>query len=334
MTNLGDGLRFNLVGNPYPSPVDMVQFVDENEDAITGALYFWRKTNNVNSPSYCQWTAGTFVGNGEAQVFDPNDVIRTGQGFFVEAKPAQTQLVFNNTQRIDDNANQFFRPASADRHRIWLNLTNEAGYFAQTALVYVAGGNSEGLDAFDGRYINDGAIRFNSTIAGVEYGIQGRAPFVSTDVVPMSFTANASANYTIAIDHVDGLFLGDQQIYVKDNLLGVTHNLKTSAYVFAAEAGTSDSRFEIVYQNALSTNQPQLDANAVIVYKSNGVFVIDAGLVELDKVQAFDLQGRLIATKSDINTTQTTLDCGQTQQVLVLKIVGLDGQTVNKKVLN
>ncbi|HRN98337.1 MAG TPA: hypothetical protein PLA69_03325, partial [Flavobacterium sp.] len=106
MNNLGAGQAYNLVGNPYPSAIDMYAFVQDNTDAITGTLYFWRKTNNIASPSYCQWTQGTFVSNGEDQVVDPDGVIRTGQGFFVEAKPGQVSLIFKNTHRFDDNANR------------------------------------------------------------------------------------------------------------------------------------------------------------------------------------------------------------------------------------
>jgi hypothetical protein len=109
MTDGGAGFRFNLVGNPYPSPIDAVAFVENTTNAAntTGTLYFWRKTNNAASPSYCTWTTGGFVSNGEAQVVDPNDVIQTGQGFFVEASGAGTSLEFNNTMRANDHGDQF-----------------------------------------------------------------------------------------------------------------------------------------------------------------------------------------------------------------------------------
>lgn len=333
MTNLGEGQSFNLVGNPYPSPIDMTTFVTDNATAITGTLYFWRKTNNAASPSYCSWTAGTFVDNGEDQVFDPQGIIRTGQGFFVEALPGQTELTFNNWQRYDDNADQFFRPAQIQKDRIWLNLTTGAGNFSQTAIVYVDGGNSAGVDMYDGRYINDGAIRLVQKIDGVDYAVQGREPFVATDVVPLSFTADTAGSYTLAIDHVDGLFEGEQPVYLKDNVAGVTHDIKAGEYTFTSEAGTFDSRFEVVYQNALSHSQPALNGNAVIAYKSNGVIFIDAGAI-LDNVQAYDLRGRLITGKNGINKRFTTLDCGQSGQVLILKVTDLKGNTVNKKVLN
>lgn len=334
MDNFGFGQSFNLVGNPYPSPIDMNMFIADNYFAITGTLYFWRKTNNAASPSYCSWTAGTFLSNGEAEVYDPLDVIQVGQGFFVEANIGETELLFTNDQRIDNHANQFFRQTTVEKHRLWLNLTNQTGHFSQTAIVYAEGGNSEGIDPFDGRYINDGAIRLNSLIESVEYAVQGRAPFVPTDVVPLTYTANVAGNFTITLDHVDGLFLGNQNIYLKDNLLGLTHDIKAGAYSFATEAGTFASRFEVVYENSLAVAQPVLTNDSVVIYKSDSQFVVDAGTSVMNSVKAFDMRGRLVAQKNSVNATQTMLDCGNSNQVLIVQITGIDGTIVNKKVVN
>ena len=255
MTYGGAGFRFVAVGNPYPSPIDAVDFVNETTNAAntTGTLYFWRKTNNAASPSYCSWTdGGGFVSNGEAQVYDPNDVIQTGQGFFVEATGAGTALNFDNTMRTDDHANQFFRPAAPiERHRVWLNATNTAGAFSQMLVGYIAGATN-GIDPrIDGRYINDGAIALNSLINTVPYTIQGKSlPFNAADIVPLSFSATTAGTYTIAIDHADGIFSNpNRSVYLKDNLNNVRHNLQQSAYTFTASAGTTDSRFEIVFQD-------------------------------------------------------------------------------------
>jgi len=140
LTDGGAGLRYNLVGNPYPSPINMAQFVFENSTKITGALYFWRKTNGLPGGAYCTWLGGTFVTNSNAQSVNPNGIIQTGQGFIVEAKSAATVLTFTNGQRVANNAGQFFRSKQVvvENNRIWLNVTNAAGDFSQMAINYVA----------------------------------------------------------------------------------------------------------------------------------------------------------------------------------------------------
>ena len=260
LSNVGAGQRFNAVGNPYPSAIDMNEFVSDNQANITGTLYFWRKTNNAPGNAYCTWTAGTFVTNNQAQVFDPNDVIRTGQGFLVEATATGTTLEFNNSQRTADNANQFFRTTSAntttaiERNRMWLNLTNDSGDFHQMAVGYITDA-TQGVDRFDGKFFNDGAISLNSIVNNEKYVIQGRAlPFDDTDVVPLSLTVTTAGNYTISIDHLDGFFSGDQRIFIKDKTNNSLYDLKASSFTFASAAGTFNDRFEIVYRNPKEAN--------------------------------------------------------------------------------
>ncbi|HLP64529.1 hypothetical protein, partial [Flavobacterium sp.] len=260
LSNVGAGQRFNAVGNPYPSALDMNEFVADNAANITGTLYFWRKTNNAPGNAYCTWTAGTFVTNNQAQVFDPNDVIRTGQGFLVEATATGTSLEFNNSQRTADNANQFFKTTAAnattsiERNRMWLNLTNDSGDFHQMALGYITDA-TQGVDVFDGKFFNEGPLSLNSIINNEKYVIQGRAlPFDDTDVVPLSLTVTTAGNYTISIDHLDGFFSGDQRIFIKDKTNNSLYDLKASSFTFATAAGTFNDRFEIVYRNPREAN--------------------------------------------------------------------------------
>ena len=265
LANIGAGQRFNAVGNPYPSTIDLDEFVSDNSANITGTIYLWRKTNStLSTPGYCTWTAGTYVSNGEAQTV-PNDasfvdVISTGQGFLVEATATGTTLEFNNSQRIADNSNQFFRTTSAntttaiERNRMWLNLTNDSGDFHQMAVGYITDA-TQGVDRFDGKFFNDGAISLNSIVNNEKYVIQGRAlPFDDTDVVPLSLTVTTAGNYTISIDHLDGFFSGDQRIFIKDKTNNSLYDLKASSFTFASAAGTFNDRFEIVYRNPKEAN--------------------------------------------------------------------------------
>src|SRR5690606_3024149 len=121
-------------------------------------------------------------------------MINTGQGFFVEALDGATTVQFDNLMRTGDNSGQFFRQ-SAEKSRIWLNAYNANGAFSQSAIVYVDGASDDQVDPFDGKYINDGAIALTQRIGGVDYTIQGRAPFDSSDVVPMTFKAATAGQY-------------------------------------------------------------------------------------------------------------------------------------------
>lgn len=328
------GTGFNLVGNPYPSPIDMETFVGDNTTNITTSLYFWRETNGSSSNNaYCQWNDGLFQSNGQSQVFDPQNVIRTGQGFFVEATGAGTALVFNNGQRVADTANQFFRQNNT-QDVYWLNLTNAEGAFSQAVVSYKDYA-SNGLDRYDGKNIGTSLVSLTSIVEGQEFGIQGKASFVDTDVVPMHLKVETTGTYSIAVDRSRGVFATGQTIYLKDNLLSSLHNLSQGAYSFTSEAGSFANRFEVVYrESALGVDTPVLTEKQVVIYKNQvNDFVITTGNFEMGTVKVFDVRGRLLVEKQNINATQTTLTAGLSNEVLLVQIATTDGTVVTKKVV-
>jgi len=335
MVNGGVGKRFNLVGNPYPSPISMTKFVADNVSNITGTLYFWRKTNGLSNPTYCTWVNGVFTSNGGDQVVDPLGIIQTGQGFFVEALNSATTISFNNGQRIANNTNQFFKTKAIERNTIWLNASSSSGYFSQMAISYVTNATI-GVDEFDGKYYNDGAISLNSILDNSDYVIQGRPlPFDGTDEVPLSFTATNAGEYSISIDHADGLFLGNQDIILKDSESGTETDLKTGSYTFTSSSGTSTTRFSLKYQKTLGVNNPVFNENSVVVFKNNGNIYIKSNGTAIHNVKLFDVRGRLITEKLKVNSNETSIECARyANEVLILKITSDDNKVVNKKVAN
>ncbi len=326
---------FNAIGNPYPSAIDADAFIAHNN--ITGALYFWRKTNNDLTTSYATYTLAGGVGttsntDGDPMLLTPDGVIQPGQGFITRS--TSTTLSFNNAMRIGNNG-QFFRQ-NIERNRIWLNLTSTSGIFSQTMVSYMTGATN-GVDAtIDGRYFNDSQVALTSMIGTNEYAIQGRAlPFNDTDVVPLGFKATAAGTFTIGIDHVDGLFLDDnQRILLRDNLDGSVHDLKLGSYTFATEAGTFNTRFEIVYQTTLATEAASWSANQVIVFKQGQELVVHTGHVVMDRVDVFDIRGRLLASRENVNATEVRVPAVMANQVLVVRVVSKDNKTVSKKVIH
>ena len=334
MTNEGLGKGFNLVGNPYPSAISIAQFVADNAANITGTLYYWRKTNNSASPSYCTWTAGTFISNGESQVVDPNGIITSGQGFFVEALNSATTVVFNNGQRTTNVTNQFYKTKVVERNTIWLNATNSTGAFSQMAVGYISNATL-GIDEFDGKYYNDGTIALNSLIDNTDYAIQGRPlPFDGADEVPLSFKATNAGDYTIAIDHLNGLFATTQDIILKDNDNGTETNLKSNSYTFTAQSGTTNTRFSLKYQKTLGITTTTFNENSIVLFKKDEKIFIKSDGLTIDNVQLFDMGGRLLLEKTKVNSNETSIESSKyVGQVLIVKIASGDKAVVSKKIV-
>ena len=339
MSDFGVGKRFNLVGNPYPSPISISQFVQDNATNITSSVYFFRKTNgNTTTGSYCEWNDEIFTSNNDNQAFDPNDSVRTGQGFFVEATGAGNTIVFNNGQRVNDAGNQFFRQNAnntlTSQNVFWLNLTGTATQFSQTAISYKDYATN-GVDRYDAKRISPGTISLTSLVDGLNMGIQSKSAFVDTDVVLLSMIVPTAGSYSITLDRKSGLFADGQIIYLKDKLLNVDFNLATGSYTFVSEAGTFNDRFEIQYErNSLGVTSPIFNENQVVIYKTpTGSLSIKTGNITMSHVKVFDVSGKLLFEKKDINASQTEFNIGLTTEILLVQITSDDGVVVTKKVL-
>ncbi|WP_159801656.1 T9SS sorting signal type C domain-containing protein [Flavobacterium sp. MK4S-17] len=352
LTEGGD--YYNMVGNPFPSPINIHSFFDININAIdnASALYFWRKKNGNGGTSYATITKLAYTANTSQPEYgdtggdafedgnQQNWVLNPGQGFFVKAKQNAASLIFTNSMRREVNNNQFFRhqPGQDSGNgisTIKLNMSkNDSSADFSQAVIGYTDVTTTGLDyGWDGRLLNDGKVRLYTKVNDVKLAIQARAQFEDTDIVPLEFKATEAGNYTISLKSFAGVFAG-QDIFLKDNMLNVTHNLKNGDYSFTTDAGIYAERFEVVYVNeALGTDNPSFNANTVIVYTSGTNLVVNSGSQLLKSVNVFDLRGRLLYAADNINAAELTVSSLQpAKQPLIVK-ANTEAGTVSKKVI-
>ena len=340
LTGLTPG-QYVAVGNPYPSNIRAIDFINANLDALNGGtLYLWRKKNGeaiVTSAYATMNKTGVTVGASTGDVgILPNGYIAVGQGFITTVPPSGT-IAFNNGMRTTNTTTFLRTKAAAQPDRVWINLTNTDGAFSQMLVGYMDGATT-GFDAgIDGKYINDAATALTSDIAGEEYVIQGRPVFSDTDVVNLNFKAIDAGTYTIAKDHVDGLFATGQDIYLVDKTTGTETNLQKEAYTFTAAAGVNNTRFQLTYKTSasLKVNDLAFDENSISVYKQNGVLNINAGNTTMKSVKVFDFTGRLVLEQKSVNATTTSLrNLAAVKQALLIQITSDDNRVVTKKAIN
>jgi hypothetical protein len=165
-----------------------------------------------------------------------------------------------------------------------------------------------------------------------EVVIQARPQFEQNDIVPMLFRTNTAGTYTIAVAQLEGVFESSQSIFIRDLSLNVVHEIKASPYTFATEAGVFENRFEILYESMLNVSGPETDTNDVIALNDNGSIAVKSNNLMISAIQIFDVRGRLLAEKSNINSSDSTISAGTANQLLIVKIVLEDGTLVTKKV--
>lgn len=343
---------YNLIGNPYPSAIDADVFYDDNSGLIDGNFYFWTHNTPINpldytQSDYAQWnstggtgTAGGGVGNSNV----PDGTIAAGQGFFVVGNvvTAGSPLVFNNFHRLVGSNGNFYRPngearaqSAIEKHRVWLEVTNEQGAYKQTLVGYVEGATNEKDNGFDGAAADGGNIvAFYSINGPHKFGIQGRAlPFDVNDQVPMGFKTSVAGTYSIGLSNFDGLF-NNQNVYIEDLYTNVIHNLKESNYSFTTTTGVFEDRFVLRYTDtALGVDGHQFNDNSVVIYKNHAGINIHSGNVPMDNIKIFDIRGRLVTERKSVNATATVITLDIPQQVLIVQVTSTDEVVVTKKIV-
>lgn len=356
---------YTAVGNPYPSPIGVTEFFAENIGVMNASsgIYFWRKRNNAAASSYATLTLAAYTSNSgytpntddstndvpyesggqdQAVYFMGNEEnwrISQGQGFFVRTapNPTGTSLVFKNSMRkasVGDQA--FFRTGNrtSNRSRIWLNLTDAQHSRSQAAIAYMDNATN-GLDyGYDGAMLNDGGnVALYSVAENTMLAIQARPSFNDSDVVALGYKAALAGQYSIAIDHADGVFSEGQQVFLRDNFLGTTTNLE-SGYSFTTEEGTFNNRFEIIYATtALNNDAPELNTDSVIVYKDGGTLNITSGTSEINRITIYDIRGRVIYEKDNVNAKQLSVAGLQVAQEVIIVRINTQNGIVNKKAM-
>ncbi len=339
----GSGFNYNLIGNPYPSTVNAETFLINNASDIEGVIYLFREENNAAGSGYATYTLGGATTTTATSPI-PNGTIQVGQGFVVASKnTTNPKVTFSNDLRVDNNNNQFFRmnfeksifqTLTLEKNRIWLNLTNDNGFFSQMMIGYISNATLGFDNLIDGKSINDSPTFLSSLINNEEYTIQGRPlPFDNQDIVSLKFKTQIAGNFTISINNFDGLFEGNQEIYLKDNLLNVTHNIKNSPYTFTSAIGEFDSRFEIVYQNSVLDSVNFDPNNEVLVSTENNQINVRSNNQLIQEITIFDILGRNLSSNSKIENNDFIIsNILPTRQTLIVKILLSNGITEVKKI--
>jgi hypothetical protein len=350
----------NLIGNPYPSALDADAFLEANNTILGGTLYFWK---NNTSPQFFKYLQDDYAcynalggvaaaaageNSGGINSVKPSGKIAAGQSFMTESINSGT-VVFDNNMRVESQNTQFLKPTrtakanSIEKHRFWLNLTNTQGGFEQILIGYADGATNNYDNRFDGRdWSGNSYTSFYSVNQNDKLTIQGRAlPFNNSDVVPLGYRSLLGGYFTIALDSADGLFT-EQSIYLEDKKLKVFHNLKEGAYSFISFLGTYDNRFVIHYnyvsnKTSKSADDKILDSiasdNQVIISTENNQININSFEEVIDQVFVYDINGRQIYEKDQVNTNEfSTSKLVFNKQLLVVKVILQNGKTVNKKV--
>lgn len=268
-----------LVGNPYPSAIDADQFILDNANSITGAIYFWEhyggNTHNLagyqggyatyNLSSNVGVPAAAFpgLGGGSSVKGAPKRYIPVGQAFFVVGDTIDGgQIQFNNGQR------DFKRESLGEA--VFMKSNNTKSKTENTRGADLRPKFRIGFDApkishrqilltidekatpkvdwgYEAEIYEIFADDMYWMLEGKRYVIQATNVVGLNSEVPLGIQLSKTGMVTLKIDALENVD-DDISIYLKDKLTGETFNMRDKPVQLNLTAGKYADRFVLVFK--------------------------------------------------------------------------------------
>lgn len=318
------GQRFNLVGNPYPSALNLKELYFGNASHIENKFYFYEHTSPVpNTDSehtnYGVLTIDTNPNTNNHTYVPATNTLSTpanvesgvsaqvGQGFFVRAIQ-NGNLQFNNTMR-GNTQTPFFRmqQLTEDAPLNYFRLYSHTPLHAENqAVVGYYPNSTDDIDPMDTEGIGSPLY----TMLGLNrFVIQGLgSPFQQNTVIPLGLRAGVSGVFKIGIKETSGIFEDQQFIFIHDSQSGVYHNISSSPYEIHLEPGVYENRFTLVFMAILSNNILERHSNQIqVLSNEETTWLKYMGTGNIKDLTIFDSHGRAVFQKKGIHTNHFDL---------------------------
>lgn len=259
---------WNLVGNPYPSVLDIAQL--NFGDQIIAAASVWP---HGSSNTYLNWSQGS-GGDIEARYIQP------GQGFMIQLVSTNQSLTFTNSARKHQNLESFDKSQSEEinPNSLKISLTDQDGRSDHTYLKF----DEEASNAFDPFF--DVHKLFGSSSfpqiysyidmeSGEKASIQATSFPSAGEFIPLGIQVGSSGNFTLQISGISQ-FEADQNFYLIDHREQEFFNLQQdSIYSIDIQVSDPPHRFDLLFD--VSTPISSINEDRCQVY-----FIQDQLIVE------------------------------------------------------
>jgi hypothetical protein len=196
---------------------------------------------------------------------------------------------------------------------------------------------TDGIDKYYDSYGLDNEKQLNlySKINDSEskFLIQALSLFSNEKKVSLGIDSKLTGNLTISIVGMEGVLKG-ADIYLVDNKLGITHNLKESDYTFEQkETGSFPERFTLQFTTTALGIDDFIKDNDFSIANSDNGFNINASKI-VSRIKVYDMLGRLILQqKPDKQSFNVQVDQIKQGTVLIFEVTLDNGAILNKKTI-
>ncbi len=301
----------NLVGNPYPSPVDW-NAAGWTKTNIDNALYYFRAgTTDEFGGTYSSYV------NGVSSDGTATNIIPSMQAFLVHVSdgsfPVTGTLGVTNSVRINDLTHPFLKSAEAsDRFLVRIDATfTDDATSADPMVIYF---DDSAAPAFDPeldalKIFNTDYLVTNiySVLAGGDrLSINALPPQADTAVyVPLGLTSYRVGEVCFRIRDIENL-PEDVRIMLRDAVTGANKSMLSGGeYRVNLTSGEYSNRFMLAFlKNTTDIDDPKARADLFSAYTSEDRVV--AVVSDMDGnnglITVYDLKGRIVFTRRVFET--------------------------------
>ncbi|MCE1199945.1 MAG: T9SS type A sorting domain-containing protein [Marinilabiliales bacterium] len=317
---------FNLVGNPYPSPIDW-NASGWTKTNVDNALYFFDSSGGADeySGTYSSYVGGVSSGGS-------TNIIPSMQGFFVHVTngsyPVTATLGMSNSVRTTD-LNPTFKEATVDSRTI---LRFAARFTEKNSLEdnYVIYFDPAATSAFDKEKDALKLMNTDNTVPNLysispdfrQLSINGmKEPSDSLTRIPLGVKTLKDGNISIIAKDLTRLSY-TQNIYLRDNELNVTQDLrKNSIYTFSLKKGDYNQRFELLFKLS-DGNVTVVSDKLFVLTRVNGIEMVKINLPDNlpAKLVVTDIIGRVVLEKEVVDQESVDIGTGRTTGVYLVTV--------------
>jgi len=253
---------WQLLGNPYPSPLNWSTVTAAQRPGMDAAIYVFQSTGQY---------AGTY--RSYTNSIGESPLVEAGSGYFARVTAAGTtgSVSLTNANRVTTfgTQNAFGRTAADLRPQLQLRV--QGADLADATYLYFENGASPAVDAeYDAvKLPNPSGLSLGTLAGATPLAIQGLAPLTGKAevVLPLALAAPAAGSYAFEVADLAN-FVGEA-VYLRDTETGTQQVLTAgSRYAFTLASGTAATgRFALVLRpaGALAT-APTLTATTVSLF--------------------------------------------------------------------
>jgi hypothetical protein len=256
---------YNLVGNPYPSPVDWDAAGGWTRTNVDNAIYYF----NTGTTDQYTGTYSSYI-NGVSSDGIATNIIPAMQGFFVHVTdgsfPVSGTLAINNTARVNNLTPNFHRerPLTEPLLRLSAGFTDNGGpsdpaviYFDHHALQ----GFEQELDALKIMNTDPAVPNLYVLADNRRFSIAAWPDNIdSSTSIPLGLTLEQEGYISFTMPTLERMPAG-RHFYLYDKETDITHDLHgTTPYRLLLRKGTYDNRFFLVLKPGANSNPSGNDA--------------------------------------------------------------------------